>query len=271
MMVTIKYILLSLAAAAAVTAAQNENGIDPDALIERIMAVDQQQRSQVRDVTLDAEYVEREDKGKDGVKEKVRFLKKVYVKYLQDTTWYHEEYLEYYKEGELQEPEKMEKQARDRRKKKEKRKGKDISYPMLKVFYPGQRELYDIEYFGVADERIEDHVCHLFRVTAKEKSDTLINGDFYFEAEGFHLVRADFSPSKLVRKIPFKLTEMNMSIVYAPTLEGYWLPRQFDIQGKGKAIFFFGVKFAGTEYYRNPVVNSGLEASLFEGKNDSKQ
>ena len=158
----------------------------------------------------------------------------------------------------------MLKEAADRIEKRQKRKARDISHPMVRPFYKERRPLYDISYQGVAEERIDDRVCHHFRVTAKQPADSLINGDYYFEAETFHLVRVDFSPSKLVKKLMFKLNELNMSLLYGPDTEGYWLPRQFDVQGKGKAAFFIGVNFAGTEYYRNPVVNSGLDDSIFE-------
>ncbi len=263
-------LVLGLLAVAGTCPAQNGNGIDPEALIERILAVDQQQSDQIRDVVFDAEYVEREDKGDEGFKEKVRFVKKISVKYLEDTVWLHEEYLEYYKDGELKSHKDLQSEAKSRREKKEKRKGRDISYPILKPFYPDNRELYNIEYQGVSGERIDNHVCHQFRVTALEESDALIDGDFFFEAESFHLVRVDFSPAKLVKKMMFKLKELDMSIIFGPTDEGYWLPKQFDVRGKGKAAFFFGVNFAGTEYYRNPVVNGGLEASLFEVDDDGK-
>jgi hypothetical protein len=244
--------------------AQNTAGIDPEALIERILAVEQTQREQLEDVTFDAEYVEREDKGEEGFVEKVRLVKKVYLKYVEDTVWYAEQYLDYYKEGELQGEEELQKEVKDRNEKKAKRKAQDISYPMLKPFLPEQRAVYELEYLGVADERIDDLVCHLFRVSAKEPADSLINGDYYFEAENFHLVRVDFSPSKLVSKLMFKLKEMDMSIRYEPTAEGFWLPRQFDVRGRGKAAFFIGVNFTGTEYYRNPQINTGLDDSIFE-------
>jgi len=219
-------------------------------------------------VTFSAEYVEREDKGDEGFREKVRFVKEVYVKYFADTTWFAEHYLEYYKDGELMSDEDMQKEVADRIDKQKKRKTRNISLPMLRPFYPEQRSLYTIDYEGVAPDRIDDWVCHQFRVTALQPADSLINGDYYFEAETFHLVRVDFSPSKLVKKLMFKLNELNMSLLYGPTAEGYWLPRQFDIQGKGKAAFFIGVNFAGTEYYRNPVVNSGLDDSIFEVTHD---
>ena len=262
--------VLALLAAAGTCPAQNGNGIDPEALIERILAVDQQQRDRVHDVVFDPEYVEREDKGDEGFKEKVRFVKKVYVKWQEDTALFHEEYLEYYNDGELKSQKDLQNEAKDRKEKKEKRKGRDVSYPMLKPFYPENRELYDIEYLGVAEERIEHRVCHQFRVAAKEEDELLINGDFYFEAESFHLVRAEFAPAKLVKKMMFRLKEMQLSVVFGPTGEGIWLPQQFDVRGKGKAAFFFGVNFAGTEYYRNPVVNEGVDDSIFEVTDDGE-
>ena len=62
----------------------------------------------------------------------------------------------------------------------------------------------------------------------------------------------------------FKMSRLDMSIRYGSTPEGFWLPRQFDIRGKGKAAFFIGVNFAGTEYYRIAEINTGLNDSIFE-------
>jgi hypothetical protein len=247
-----------------ITLAQGQSGIDPEALVERVLAVDRAQRERIHDITFDAEYVEREDSGDEGVKEKVRFDKKVYVKYLGDTAKFAEEYLAYYKDGELQNDETLRSEARDRIEKKKKRKAQDVSFPMLRPFYPEYRGLYDIQYRGVADDRIDNMVCHLFRVTAKQPADSLINGDFYVEAENFRLVRVDFTPSRLAKAMMFKMSQLDMSIRYGATPEGFWLPRQFDFRGRGKAMFFIGVNFAGTEYYRNPEINTELNDSIFE-------
>ena len=243
--------------------AQVDDGIDPDALIERILAVEDQQRQQISTVIVDAEYVEGEEKDGEFF-EKVRFIKKIYIKYLADTALYHEDYVEYYKDGKLQSQKDLDKEARDRKEKKAKRKVKDISFSMLQPFRPDYRDLYDIEYLGVSPDPVEGYVAHHLEVTAKEDADSLINGDYFFDVESFHLVRVDFSPAKLVKKAMFKLNEMSMSIVYGPTDDGYWLARQFDIAGKGKAMFFIGVKFAGSEYYRNPVINTEIDDEIFE-------
>ncbi len=243
--------------------AQMNNGIDPEALIERILTVEQRQRQNIQDIVFDAEYIEGEEK--DGeFREKVRFIKKVYVKYYQDTALYYEDYLEYYKDGQLKSEKDRDKEAKGRKEKKRKRGTKDISYSMLEPFYPEQREYYEITYQGVTDDEIEGYICHHFRVASIEEVDTRINGDYYFDAESFNLVRVDFSPAKLVKKAMFRLKEMAMTIIYGATDEGFWLPREFNIEGKGKAMFFFGVKFAGTEYYRNPVINGGINDELFE-------
>ena len=237
-----------------------QNGSEKDGLIKQILMVEQHQREQVHSVMFDAEYIEGEDKDGEFI-EKVRFDKKISVKYLEDTALFHEEFLAFYKEGELQDEGKLSDEAKDRKDKKEKRKAKDISYSMLEPFH--DTALYNIDYLGIANDSIEGYICHHFKVEAKEEDPDLINGDFYFDSESFQLVRVDFRPAKLVKKMMFKMKEFDMSILFAPTDENFWFPKQFDIAGKGKAMFFIGVKFAGTEYYRNPQVNVEIPDELF--------
>ncbi len=244
---------------------QTDAGIDPDALLARVLAVETEQHDRLHDVVFDAEYVEGEYKNNDAeFVEKLRFVKRIAIKYLPDTAWYHEQYLDYYLDGKLRSAEDRDKEAAERAEKKVRRKAYDISYPMLREFTPARRSLYDIAYKGVTTEPINDHICHRFSIKAIQPADSLINGEYYFEAESFHLIRVDFSPSQLVKRTMFRLSELSMRIDYEPTIEGFWLPRQFKISGKGKAMLFIGVRFGGTEYYRNPVVNRGLPDNLFE-------
>ena len=248
---------------------QTSSGIDPEALLTRILAVEAEQREKLKDVTFDAVYIEGEYKaGVTEFIEKLRFTKRIAIKYLPDTAWYHEQYLEYYLNGKPQSAEDRDKEAAERAEKKVRRKAYDISYPMLRALTPARRSLYDIAYKGVTPEPINDHICHRFSVTARQPADTLINGDYYFEAETFHLIRVDFSPSQLVKRTMFRLSELSMRIDYTPTSDGIWLPRQFTISGKGKAMLFITVRFGGTEYYRNPIVNSGLNDNLFEVRHE---
>lgn len=246
------------------TVAGQDSGIDPEALIGRILAVDAASRSAIKDVIFEADLIGGRQNKNGELEDQERFTKKIYIKYLEDTALYHEEYLEYYKDDELQSPEKCADEGAKRIEKRRKRNTPDISYNMLRPFYPDKRDLYDIEYLGVATEEIGGYVCHHFHVQPKEIAKGLIIGDFYFESESFHLVQIDYSPAKLVKKLMFKLKKLDMTVRYGPTTDGYWLPRQFDIEGKGKVAIFFGVSFSGTEYYRNPVVNSGLEDAIFE-------
>ena len=241
-----------------------EEGIDPEALIDQILLVEQAQREAISDLVMDAEFLEgkREDNGE--FKEKEQFIKKIYVKYLQDTALYHEEYLEYHKEGEQQEQKELEKQAEERIEQRRKRNTRNVGFPMLRPFYAEQRENYDITYAGVAAEKIEGRVCHRFIVTALGEDPEMINGNYYFEAESFHLVHVDFEPAKLTKKMMFRLSQLDMSITYEPLVDDYWLPVRFEIQGKGRAALFFGVNFAAIEYYRNHQLNTGLDIAIFE-------
>jgi hypothetical protein len=242
--------------AVSVIAQENQN-IDIDALIEQIISVEKLQQEQIKTLVFDAEYIEGEEK-KDGFKEKVRFTKKIYIKYQGDSALFVEEYLEYYKDGELKSEKDLQKEAKKRKEEKKKRNARDVSYSMIRPFYPEWRDNYEIEYLGIDTEESEEYTCHHFKLTAIEETDSLINADYYFDAESFNLIKAIFSPAKLIKKTFFKLNELKMSIAYGPDENGYWLPRRFDIAGKGKAMFFIGVKFAGIEYYRNPIINSNI-------------
>jgi hypothetical protein len=240
--------------------AQTDQAIDPDALIDHIISVEAQQREAISDISFDVEMIEWEGDGN----EKSRFVKKTYFKVNSDTTLMAEEYLEYYKEGELQSEDEMQKQVKERREKAQKRKANNVSFRAITPFLKSHRDAYKIDYVGLSRDQIEGHTCHHFHVEPLEASDTLISGDYYFDSESFNLARTEFSPSKLVKKLMFKLKELKITINYAPVGDNYWLPSRVDVVGKGKAAIFIGVNFATTEYYRNPVINQGVPEEAFE-------
>ena len=60
----------------------------------------------------------------------------------------------------------------------------------------------------------------------------------------------------------FKMKKLNMTIIYKEFENNLWFPKQFEIAGKGKAMFFIGVNFAGTEYYRNPLINQDIDTKF---------
>jgi hypothetical protein len=263
---TVTCIIIAVLSFSSIAIGQEGKGIDPEALIEQILIVENNQYQKITDIVFDAEMLLGKDDKKKGFQEEERFIKKVYMKNLPDTVLYAEEYLEYYEKGEKKDQKKCEEKGQEQIEKSKKRKSKNISTPMLRPFYPEQREFYKITYNGVSDEKIDDHFCHHFTVKAHVENEDFINGDYYFEAESFNLVRVDFVPSKLAGGLMFKMKNLKMSVRYGPTSEGYWFPRQFDITGKGKAAFFIGVNFAGVEYFRNPQINTGLSDEIFEEK-----
>lgn len=265
---SILFSCLLIAGAAAASITSQTEAIDPHALIETILMIDAQRAEQIKDLVLDGEFIEGETNDQGEFEEKVRIVKKIYIKYLPDTVLLHEQYLEFYKDGELQDAETMQKEAAERLAKKIKRKSKDISWTLLEPFYEGERDFYDIVYMGVPGDLVEGRSCHHFQISCKEKDATRINGDYYFDSESFNLVRVDFTPAKLTSNLMFKMKQLDMSIRLGPNPDDVWLPRQFDISGRGKAMFLIGVKFSGTEYYTNGVINSGFDSAIFEDDDD---
>ncbi len=247
---------------------QQTPGIDPEALIEQILTVEAKQRLEIADVVFDAECITGSIENDGSFEEEKRFIKKVCMKYLPDTIQYRVKYLACYKGGEIQKPEECDKEAVRQAEMKARRKTRDISYPTLSPFYPEHRDQYEIIYEGVAADRIDGYTCHHFRVQSKEERSDRVSGDYYFEAASFNLVKVDFSPAKLEKGAMFTLDVLNMSIMYGPTPQGWWLPRRFQVEGKSRTALLIGVKFATTEYYRNPQVNTGLKAEAFEANND---
>ena len=261
-------LVLSLLLTSVAVMAQEESALEPDAIIQKILAVEAKQRAEIQTVTFDAEYIERESNGNGGYDEKLRLEKKIRLKYLPDTVWYNEEYLKYFRNG-LARPDKECDEVADERKDKKKRRGsRDISWPMLLPFKPESRGTYSVTYLGVNDSAVSDFVCHHFKVNSTTEDEDKINGDYYFDAASFQLIRAEFSPAKLGGNLLFKMDKLQMSLSYAPTPEGLWLPKAFEISGKGKAAFFIDVDWQGTEYFHNPQINTGLSDELFKSGQD---
>ena len=238
-----------------VCSADDERDFDLEALLETVLSVDRNQRDRLDQVVFDAEYVEGETKDDGEFEEKKRYVTKIYLTYQPDTTLFRREYLEYYKDGELQSEEDLRKEAEKRREEKRKRNAGDIAMPILAPLEPDNRPEYEITYVGVTEDDIDGYLCHHLRVAAREEKEGLINADYYFETTSFHLVKTEFSPAKLVKKALFKLKELNMTVAYRPFEDDIWLPVRFDVFGKGRAAFLFGVGFEGTEYYRNPRIS----------------
>ena len=80
---------------------QLENAIDADAIMQKIVEVEAQQRAEIRDVIFDAEYVELEKDDNGNLKEKMRLEKTITLKFSNDSVQYTETFDAYYVNGKL--------------------------------------------------------------------------------------------------------------------------------------------------------------------------
>ena len=133
------------------------------------------------------------------------------------------------------------------------------SFEAVEEFRAGEWDLVvsDIKMPGM------DGLEVLQKVKAKEPSDTLIDGDYFFDTESLHLVHATYSPSKLVNRAMFKMSEMQMGLTYLPTEAGIWVPTEFTFRMKAKAMWVINVPTVTREIYNEPIVNGGVDDSVF--------
>ena len=233
--------------------------VDEENLVDHIVSRYEELWHNVERIEYDAELLEGSSEEDGELKVKDRFLKRVIVSVLPDTTLLEEEYLAYYKDGELRSEEDLREEAQKKIERREKSRSRGISWPILTPFFPDQREFYDIIYQGIADSLIDGYSCHIFKVLSRSEHDQRIHGTYYIDTDSFQPVRLDFRPSKLGGNTMFKLKQLDMTIWSEPTEYGIWLPTRFDISGKGRAALLVGISFAGRELYRNPQVIMRLE------------
>lgn len=225
----------------------------------------------VNDLTFDATMYEKRLDGDGNIEETKKYEKKISLKKGEAGRYrYHEEYLGYYVDGEKKEKEDLKKLAKDREERKKRRGGRDISFDIAAPLKPANRELFEIRNEGVAEEPYSGLDC--YRLSARpvlekfdgDAADTLVNYLFYIDTASFHIARVDFEPASLASQFMFKMKELKMSIRYEPYDDQLWLPARFEIEGKGKAMYFIGIDFKAEELYSNPVVNGGVSDTLFK-------
>ena len=231
-----------------------ESSIDENELIHRMVTQYNEMWKDIERVEYDAELLEGSLDDSGILKVKDRFIKRVIVTVLPDTTLFEEKYIEYYKDGELQDDDELREEAEKKIERREKSGSRGISWPLLTPFFPDQKEYYKITYGGISDSLINGYICYVFHVSSLEEHDQRINGTYFIEKESLQPVRLDFSPSKLGGGTMFKLKQLDMTVWSEPAEDGLWLPTRFDIAGKGRAALLVGVSFAGREYYTNPRV-----------------
>jgi len=228
--------------------------MDENDLINRMVSRYDEMWNDVEIVEYDAELLEGSLDDSGALKVEDRFLKQVVVTVLPDTTLLDEKYIAYYKDGELQDEDRLRKEAGKRIERREKSESRGISWPILTPFFPDQREYYEFIYRGVSDSLVSGFLCHVIDVRSLKEHDQRIHGTYYIDTKSLHPVRLDFRPSKLGGGTMFKLKQLDMTVWSAPVEDDLWLPTRFDITGKGRAALLVGVSFAGREYYRNPRI-----------------
>lgn len=233
-----------------------------DELLDSVLAVKQIQEQSIDNMVIDAVFFERKLSGKGKVKEEKKYEKIIYLEKINDSLTQVDRYLACYKDGERLDDKKAEKEFAKKKEEKIKRKNRDLAFDMTIPMQPSHRKLYDIYYDSMSLQKIDNYDCLVVNAVAKEKTDSLIDCTYYFDKNSFHMVKVDFKPSKLVKKMMFKLNSLDMSLEYRPFNHEIWVPARFYIKGKGKAALFVGVHFESEEIYSNHKVNTTIDREI---------
>ena len=247
-------------------ASADEKAISVGGLIDSVLAARQRQLDAVDDMSFDAVFYERRTDGDGNITEEKKYDKKIFVKKINDSFHIHQQYRSFYLDGVRRPREELIAEVDKKQEERKKRGGRDFTYDMtvpLQMLYTG---MYDISYKGITKEKVEGYTCYMLRADAREENDTLINCTYYIDTTSYNLVRVDFSPAKLTKKLIFKLKQLDMTINYTKYESSIWIPRRFELHGQGKAAFFVNVYFQSEETYTNPAINSGLDDSIFENR-----
>lgn len=262
--------MLALCACLATTTRALAEEITVDEIIQRLLASEARMDVAINDVTVETELVERRHNGDDSIKEEKVYSKVVYFARHEDSarrSHVYEQFLSYHKNGDPQDPEKLEKEVKSKIEKQKKGRGQDKAKMITDVFLEKYREFYEIEFIGTLDSAIEGYSCYHVRVRARNHDYDLkdrINADFYIDTLSFRPVYVTFKPAKLSGNLMFKFKELNMQLLYANYGEDVWLPKRFYLKAKAKAGLFFTVRFTVTEHFDEPVFNSSLPVELFD-------
>ncbi len=246
------------------------HAIETEALLDSIVNVKQAQIEKINDLNIDAVMFERRTNSKGEIKEEKKFIKKIYAQKINDSLRVHMDFLEYYKDGEIQPEDELREEYEEKMERQKKGNRRDISTDITEPLKPDMRPLYDIEYKGLADTLINGYTCHIIRVDAREEADSLINCTYYIDTATFNVVRAEFEPADLPGGLMFSLKTMQMNINYAPVTDSLWLTRKFTLEGHGKAALFVGVHFEMEETYGGYAINRGIPDSIFIENQESE-
>lgn len=245
----------------------NLMALQTDELIDKILEVRRIQNDAINDMVISSEQFEKKIDDDGNVKETKKFIKTIFVKKNQGSWLVKEQYNEYYLNGIRQDDDELRGEIENIEKDKKKRGNRDLTYDMLAPLLPENREMYKFDFAGNLIADIDGYDCYVLKAEAIADIDTLLNYTYFIDSASCHLVKADFVPAQLTDNFFFKLKEFNMAMSYDPYDDAIWVPYQFVIQGKGKAMMFIDVNFKAEELYSDTRINVGLPDSLFDDNN----
>ncbi len=268
-----KYLLPCITALLVLVSAKTFAGTTPtvDSVIQKVLRTHDAAMAELSDLTIDIDSYEKRLDGDGNIKKTAKLVKQGHLKKVEGGTFvYYEDYNEYYIDGVKQDQKSLDKVRKERLDRKKKSRSKDLSFDIATPLKPHFRNIYDIAYEGPSEGDIDGYPCFLLRASVNKENfkedmpDTLANFLFYIDTLSYQIVKVDFEPVRLKSKLFFKFKSLNMSINFAPYDSVLWLPSHFHIDVHAKAAFFVGINFEGEEIYRNPIINVGLNDSLFK-------
>lgn len=238
--------------------AMTASAVDVGDVVEGAYRRDRLVRAEIVDLTMEAVSLSRKLTGDGSVKEEKKFLKTYYFKDSLFATSFHE----YYLDGVKQDEKKLIEQVREDEQRRSKGRGRDASIDPLAPFSPKNRQNY--RFTLLDDESRQGADCYHVNAECLVEDENLLEGDFWFDREGFNLVYAEVHPAELTS--PLKQLDMVQSRKRHES--GYWLPDRFYLRGRGKVMLVIKFAFEVEEKYSNHRLNGGLSDELFKEKGD---
>jgi len=234
------------------------SAVDVGDVVESAYRRDSLVRAEIIDLTMEAVSFSRKLAGDGSVKEEKEFLKTYYFKDSLFAASFHE----YYLDGVRQDEKKRAEQVREDEKRRRQGRGRDASINPLAPFSPENRQHYRITLLDNESRQGVD--CYHINADCLVEDENLLEGDFWFDREGFNLVYAEFHPAEL----PSPLKQLDMVQSRIRHESGYWLPDRFYLRGRGKVMLVIKFAFEVEEQYSNHRLNAGLSDELFKETGD---
>ena len=238
----------------------SEEYLDLEEVIPGVYVRDSITRAEIGVMSMDVESYVRSLKGDGEVKEEKQYARKYFI---QDTLL-KIEFINYYKDGVLQDEEELQKQIKAERDRRKQGRNRDASVNPLQPFFPQNRQYYAFSMPGI--ERQHGCVCYHVVADCLVDNEDMLEGDYWIEVNHLNLVHAEFRPARM----PSKIQQLDMTKSYAPVEYGYWLPVGFHLIGRGKVLIFIKFNFEVEEKYLRHKIHVEVADDFFVEDDDEK-